>query len=240
MWATWMLPQAFASPAQPLPAKRPSNLTAEPAFPESQGVVAQESEVAHTSQTEVSVAKSAAVETGLPFTDPPVSPVSKQPMLATFTPPSVVQDRIVTPVSTVMPARMPASATSDESMAAKPVVRLVIAGVRPGKGLLRVAIFTDPATFPQPASASKAFTLRADKSVIESEITLAGRSAVGVYQDLDGDGQLTVNRLGIPLEPFAFSNNAMGQRGPPKFADAAIDTSAPATAGPMLVTLNLP
>lgn len=50
----------------------------------------------------------------------------------------------------------------------------------------------------------------------------AGRYAVAVFQDLNGNGELDTNLLGIPTEPYGFSRNAMGNMGPPSFAAAAI------------------
>jgi uncharacterized protein (DUF2141 family) len=48
----------------------------------------------------------------------------------------------------------------------------------------------------------------------------AGPAAVAVYQDLNGNGKMDANALGIPKEPTAVSNDARGKFGPPKY-DAA-------------------
>jgi len=47
------------------------------------------------------------------------------------------------------------------------------------------------------------------------------RYAVAAYQDLDGSGSLERSRLGIPLEPYALSNDA-GRARKPTFEAAAI------------------
>ncbi|RFA24696.1 hypothetical protein CAI21_20625 [Alkalilimnicola ehrlichii] len=49
-----------------------------------------------------------------------------------------------------------------------------------------------------------------------------GRYAVAVFQDINGNGELDTNLLGIPTEPFGFSRDATGNMGPPSFDDAAI------------------
>lgn len=54
-----------------------------------------------------------------------------------------------------------------------------------------------------------------------------GRYALSVYQDLDGDGRMKANFLGIPREPVAVSRDAKGRFGPPSFADAAFEVSRP-------------
>jgi uncharacterized protein (DUF2141 family) len=48
-----------------------------------------------------------------------------------------------------------------------------------------------------------------------------GRYAVKLFQDLNGTGKLAKNFLGMPTEPYAFSNNATGHMGPPDFDAAA-------------------
>lgn len=50
-----------------------------------------------------------------------------------------------------------------------------------------------------------------------------GRYAVRLYLDRDGDGTLDTGLMGIPTEPYAFSNNAPARFGPPPFAAAAFD-----------------
>lgn len=53
-----------------------------------------------------------------------------------------------------------------------------------------------------------------------------GKYAIRLFQDLKGTGELAKNFLGIPTEPYAFSNNAKGRMGPPDFGAAAFEVSA--------------
>lgn len=53
-----------------------------------------------------------------------------------------------------------------------------------------------------------------------------GRYAVKVFHDVDGDGRMNTNAFGIPLEPYAASNNAPANMGPPKWSDAVFDLTA--------------
>lgn len=50
----------------------------------------------------------------------------------------------------------------------------------------------------------------------------AGKYAVKVFHDVNNNGELDVNLIGIPKEPYGFSNNARGRFGPPDFSAAAI------------------
>ena len=53
----------------------------------------------------------------------------------------------------------------------------------------------------------------------------AGDYAFHAYQDLDDNGEMKSNFIGIPKEPTAVSNNAKGRFGPPKFKDAVISVA---------------
>ncbi len=50
-----------------------------------------------------------------------------------------------------------------------------------------------------------------------------GPVAISVFQDLNGNGRLDTNPVGMPLEPFAFSRQAQGNFGPPRFEQAVLD-----------------
>jgi uncharacterized protein (DUF2141 family) len=41
-----------------------------------------------------------------------------------------------------------------------------------------------------------------------------GDYAIKAFHDVNGDGQMNRNPFGMPTEPFAFSNNAVGNMGP--------------------------
>ena len=47
-----------------------------------------------------------------------------------------------------------------------------------------------------------------------------GEYAIKLFHDVNGDGKMGTNLFGMPTEPFAFSNNAIGKMGPAKWKDA--------------------
>lgn len=49
--------------------------------------------------------------------------------------------------------------------------------------------------------------------------------AARVFHDVNGDGKLNTNVMGLPQEPFGFSKNVMGSFGPPSFQDCAVTMS---------------
>ncbi|NMM48940.1 DUF2141 domain-containing protein [Flammeovirgaceae bacterium KN852] len=50
-----------------------------------------------------------------------------------------------------------------------------------------------------------------------------GKYAVATYHDLDDDGKMDKNLLGIPKEPYGFSNNFKLKLSAPKFEDCQIE-----------------
>ncbi len=53
-----------------------------------------------------------------------------------------------------------------------------------------------------------------------------GRYAIKAFHDVNGDGKMGANPFGIPNEPYAFSNNAVGAMAPPKWEAAGFDVKA--------------
>ena len=62
-----------------------------------------------------------------------------------------------------------------------------------------------------------------------------GEYAFHAFQDLDGNGRMRTNFIGIPREPTAVSNDATGRFGPPRFRDASIAVGE----APVSVRMNL-
>ena len=117
---------------------------------------------------------------------------------------------------------------------------VAIAGVRAGRGIVHVAYFTDSHGFPDAKFAVRTESLASERESLTAEVREAGKVAIAVYQDINGDGTLNVNRFGIPVEPFAFSNNAMGKRGPPAFDEAAINIDSGAESQSKTIRIQLP
>src|SRR6218665_2627236 len=49
-----------------------------------------------------------------------------------------------------------------------------------------------------------------------------GTYAATAFHDQDNNKKLRTNGLGIPTEPLAFSNNAIGRKGQPRLPDASV------------------
>lgn len=60
-----------------------------------------------------------------------------------------------------------------------------------------------------------------------------GTYAVRAFQDVDSDGKMGKNPFGLPVEPYGFSRDAVGNMGPATFDDAAFEVKAGANAQTM-------
>jgi uncharacterized protein (DUF2141 family) len=47
-----------------------------------------------------------------------------------------------------------------------------------------------------------------------------GEYALSIHHDENGNGKFDTNPVGMPIEPYGFSNDAMGNFGPPTFEQA--------------------
>lgn len=54
-----------------------------------------------------------------------------------------------------------------------------------------------------------------------------GRYGFKILHDVNADGKMNTNPFGMPIEPFAFSNNAVGNMGPATWDAAAFEIAGP-------------
>lgn len=105
---------------------------------------------------------------------------------------------------------------------------VLVSGIQEGKGVINVALYDSPDTFTdKPLKTAKAVLKRGQK---EAEVTFtglkAGEYAVAVYHDINQNDELDTNFLGIPQEPYGFSNNYRPTVSKPSFMKAAFRMNA--------------
>jgi uncharacterized protein (DUF2141 family) len=65
----------------------------------------------------------------------------------------------------------------------------------------------------------------------------SGRYAVSAFQDLDSNGRMRFNMMGVPAEPWGYSRGARGVMGPPNLADALLTISSAGAVIPVAIGL---
>ncbi|MBL8817919.1 MAG: DUF2141 domain-containing protein [Planctomyces sp.] len=117
------------------------------------------------------------------------------------------------------------------SAAAEPVERqetmFSVTGLKEKSSSVYVAVFESETGFPKSELSSSTTIVSAtdDQVQFALELPLNQSVAIAVFQDIDGNGKLSKNAIGIPTEPYGFSNNARGVIGPPSFSQAVITIS---------------
>jgi len=98
-----------------------------------------------------------------------------------------------------------------------------IAGVSSNDGRLFISVFDSKKGWLKKPShnTTAAATESSTEDPVIVEIALPpGEYAVHVFHDVDDNGKMKTNFIGIPKEPTGVSNDAKGKFGPPKFVDA--------------------
>ena len=71
-----------------------------------------------------------------------------------------------------------------------------------------------------PAVAQLILPVREGEIAFTLDALKQGQYAIRVFHDQNGNGELDSNLLGMPREPWGFSNDATGAFGPPRWSDA--------------------
>jgi uncharacterized protein (DUF2141 family) len=97
-------------------------------------------------------------------------------------------------------------------------VTVTVTDVPSADGSILVALF-GPEGFPSAREAAQRAIAPASKGTmtVHVEGVPTGHWAIAVFHDANGDGELTTNRLGMPIEAYGFGNDARSMFGPPKW-----------------------
>ena len=91
-------------------------------------------------------------------------------------------------------------------------ITVKVKGITEVKGIMNIALFSNEKDY----SSKDNFTLGERVPVTSNDFSFTfpevpnGVYAVKIYQDLNDDQELDTNWIGMPKEPFGFSNDAKG------------------------------
>ena len=115
------------------------------------------------------------------------------------------------------------------SLAPEPDIQVEFTNIKTAKGHLYVAVYDHPDAFLEQDRVRY-------KSIIPIEQTgplklslgnlKAGNYAISCFHDLNDNGRLDTNWMGIPTEPYGFSNNARPAFRAPKWKEAAFNLTS--------------
>ena len=92
-------------------------------------------------------------------------------------------------------------------------------------GTVMVALY-DASTYDggQPVRVAQV-DVAAGRHSVSFEGLTAGEYGVKAFHDVNGNGRMDTNPFGMPTEPYAFSNNAVGNMGPARWDRARFTVS---------------
>ena len=109
-------------------------------------------------------------------------------------------------------------------------INLKVTGLRSEKGQVKIALFNSPEKWlsEHPIYSS---TIKVDGQSVTWKINDVpyGDYGVVVFHDENGNGKMDKNLLGIPQEPYGFSNNVRLTLGPPKWEKAKFSVNGSTT-----------
>ena len=100
---------------------------------------------------------------------------------------------------------------------------LTVTDITDAKGALMIAVYDQAGYDADKPVAQAAIPVTGQTAAYSFDGLKPGKYGIKMFHDVDGDGQLGTNPFGMPVEPYAFSNNAKGQFGPASWQDAAFD-----------------
>jgi uncharacterized protein (DUF2141 family) len=128
--------------------------------------------------------------------------------------------------SLVLALLIAAGAQTADAQTANGSLSIDLGGLQP-QGAVLVQLFDTEAGYQAGQGVgARRVQVSGETARIEFADLAPGRYAFRMFHDVNGDGQMNTNPMGIPIEPFAFSNNARGSFGPARWADAVFTVRA--------------
>lgn len=101
-------------------------------------------------------------------------------------------------------------------------LRVVVTEIESDAGTIRIALFDSEENYKGAKKPLRTAAVKIKKKKAETvfDNLPCGIYAVRLYHDANDNGKLDRDGRGMPLEPYAFSNNAVGTMGPAIWSDA--------------------
>lgn len=116
-------------------------------------------------------------------------------------------------------------------------LRATVRNVKPEQGRVMVGVYDTADGFRKDRRMAGQMLAPAGAEVTAVFADLpAGRYAIAVYQDLNGNESLDRSILGMPTEPYGFSRDAVARFGPPAFEEMALELGTAPVAAVITLT----
>ena len=130
-----------------------------------------------------------------------------------------VMNQIIDNAKTILKMSIVTAALCLSQAAKSDALTININKVSESSGSIMIAIIANEEQFKNKAASTASAIVPAAQG--STSITFhnlnAGEYGVQVMHDINGNGELDANLVGMPTEPWGFSNDAAGSFGPPKW-----------------------
>jgi uncharacterized protein (DUF2141 family) len=142
----------------------------------------------------------------------PVLPIQTSTNIAIDTADSIRPDNIA-----VVPAH--------DTVAARTPLTLIITNLASLTAPVIVGVYGTQNKFPDPNDQLRVFTFKPHGKSLTAQISSLkfNTYALAIYQDVNSNGKIDKNLIGIPTEPYAFSNNYKPKVKAPSFKNCQFD-----------------
>jgi uncharacterized protein (DUF2141 family) len=114
---------------------------------------------------------------------------------------------------------------SANDLMAQGKLEVTIKNIKELKGSVRVALFNNETDFLTQAVQSKVVKVSVTEPSVVFDGLKPGEYAISVIHDMNENQELDKGFMGIPKEPYGFSNDARGKFGPPSYDDSKLMVS---------------
>lgn len=110
-------------------------------------------------------------------------------------------------------------------------LKIIVKNINPNQGMMRLALWDGANGFPKDYRTSIDQVSVSVTNEVEYTFTNLSKDsyAMAIFQDLNSDEDLNTNAIGIPKEPFGFTNNPRLLFGPPTFKKCKVQVPATGT-----------
>jgi uncharacterized protein (DUF2141 family) len=139
----------------------------------------------------------------------------------TATPPAI-DSTVTTKPNTTMSADTTPNTTKEPVKSTKPLT-VVIENLGSETAPVEISIYGTENKFPSPKDQLKVFRFTPKGPTLTATLPgiTYGEYAIATYQDMDGDGKIGKNMIGIPTDPYGFSKNYRPTVKAPNFKDCS-------------------
>jgi uncharacterized protein (DUF2141 family) len=101
-------------------------------------------------------------------------------------------------------------------------MEVTIKNIKDQKGTIQLALYNSETDYLKKPITGKVISANTKEVTVSFTNLKPGNYAISVYHDANSNNEFDSNLIGIPKEPYGFSNNAMRRFGPPAFEDAKV------------------